>query len=651
MKLIKTHAALLAWRIILLYVVMMLCRAVFYAYNSTLIGELPYEELWSLLCGSLKFDTVSIIYANAVFILLSLLPLKVRERSWWKRMLYWYYVVVNSLLLVVLNFADAIYFHYTQKRFSADEIFFAENDNSLQLILKFAAENWFMVLVGAAFILVLAMGYCRKIRFKSLFDGLWYYVSSTMVLLVAVALCIGGVRGGFTKMTRPITVSNATLYTSNQARATMILSNPFCVLRTIGSSGKIAYEKYFTPDELAQIYSPDHYPADSGSVKELAGRNIVVFVMESFSAEHSALLRPDLYEDNEEKGYTPFLDSLMRQSYTFYNMYANGRRSIQALPAVWSSIPSFKAPFVLMPQSVATGRAMPHIFKEKGYETMFFCGSDHGSMGFGAYARAVGIDNLYSRQTYEKSRGKGDFDGYWGIWDGKFIDYMGEELSKVKQPFFSTIFTLTSHHPFVVPEGEENLPEGLTPNHKCVAYVDRSLKAFFEKYGEQEWFRNSLFVFVADHVSSEKFSEEFRTSPGDYHVVGFMYAPDSSLVGEHRQVVSQIDLMPTVLGLTGNVEPYFAFGRDIFNEHCDEPFSLNYDNNVFQAITSEYVVCFDEKQIVGVYAHGDLEKKHNLVSEVDLSAIEQKIKAMIQSYYSRIEAKDYMVHESPVSLE
>ena len=67
MKLIKTHAALLVWRIILLYVVMMLCRAVFYAYNSTLIGELPYEELWSLLCGSLKFDTVSIIYANAIF--------------------------------------------------------------------------------------------------------------------------------------------------------------------------------------------------------------------------------------------------------------------------------------------------------------------------------------------------------------------------------------------------------------------------------------------------------------------------------------------------------------------------------------------------------------------------------------------------------
>ena len=184
-----------------------------------------------------------------------------------------------------------------------------------------------------------------------------------------------------------------------------------------------------------------------------------------------------------------------------------------------------------------------------------------------------------------------------------------------------------------------------------MAYVDRSLRAFFEKYGEQEWFRNSLFVFVADHVSSEKFSEEFRTSPGDYHVVGFMYAPDSSLVGEHRQVVSQIDLMPTVLGLMGNEEPYFAFGRDIFAEHSDEPFSLNYDNNVFQAITSEYVVHFDEKQIVGVYRHSDLAKKQNLATEVDLSALEQKIKAMIQSYYSRIEAKDYVVHDEPASEE
>ncbi len=644
MKFFKTHVALLVWRIILLYVVLMLCRLLFYAYNSTLMGEIPFSEWWSLVCGSFKFDTVSILYTNAIFILLSLIPLHVRERSWWRRMKFWYYVVANSLLIVVTNLADAIYFHYTQKRFTADEIFFADNDNSAMLVLKFAMENWFVVLIGVAFIIMLVAGYWRKTREWSMFEGVWYYVGSTVVLLLAVGLSIGGIRGGFTKMTRPITMSNATLYTADNMRATMILSNPFCILRTIGSSGKISYEKYFSPEELEAIYTPVHRPAITETPTELEGRNVVVFVMESFSAEHSALLRPDLYEDKEQKGYTPFMDSLMRQSYTFYNMYANGRRSIQALPAVWASIPSYKNPFVLMPQAMAETRALPAILKDKGYRTMFFCGSDHGSMGFGAFARTTGIEHLYSRQDYEKVHGSGDFDGYWGIWDEKFIGYMGEELQKSSEPFFATIFTLTSHHPFVVPEEYEGkLPEGLTPNHKCVSYVDQAIGKFFSRYENEEWFRNTIFVFVADHVSSEQFSDEFRSSPGSYQVVGFIHAPESSLVGEHHQVVSQVDIMPTLLGLLGEDEPYFAFGRDIFGEHENEPISVSYDNNMFQAITAGHLVLFDEKSVVAVYSKDDVRHEHNLLGQVDVSSIEQRMKAMIQSYYSHIEAKNYIV--------
>ena len=99
MKIFHTNTLLTAWRILLLYVVLMLCRVVFYLYNSELIGALPREEWWSLLCGSLTFDTVSILYANAVFILLAMLPLHLREKSWWQAMMYWYYVVVNALLV------------------------------------------------------------------------------------------------------------------------------------------------------------------------------------------------------------------------------------------------------------------------------------------------------------------------------------------------------------------------------------------------------------------------------------------------------------------------------------------------------------------------------------------------------------------------
>ncbi len=646
MKILKTHTALLVWRIVLLYVVLMALRVVFYLYNSAFIGPLPSDEMGSMLHGAWQFDTVSLLYANAILILLSLIPLHIRERGWWQSIMYWYYIIANGVLVVGLNVADAIYFRYTQKRLSADEIFFADNDNSLQLIFKFAGENWYLVLAGIALIALMMLCYGRCIKPQPLFTGWRYYATSAVMLLVAVGLAIGGIRGGFTKMTRPITLSNATLYTADNARATMLLSNPFCILRTIGSSGKIHYDKYFDEETLRSLYTPEHFPAENTSATELTGRNVVIFILESFSAEHSALLRPDLYADKEQKGYTPFLDSLMRQSYTFYNMYSNGKRSIQALPAVWSSIPSFKSPFVLMPQAMAETRALPRILGEKGYETMFFCGSDNGSMGFGAYARSVGIENLYSREDYEKAHGKEDFDGYWGIWDEEFLNYMGEVLSEQKQPFFSTMFTLSSHHPFVIPEKYEGkFSEGLTANHRCVQYVDDAFRKFFARHENDEWFRNTVFVFVADHVSSEKFSEEFRRSPADYQIFGFMYAPDSALFGEHRQVVSQIDIMPTLLGLMGNAEPYFAFGRDVFGEFGQTPMSVNYDNNLFQAITQDYLIQFDEKSITGIYAVDDIAHEHNLVGEVDITQIEQQLKAQIQSYYSRIEQKNYLVEK------
>ena len=647
MKILKTHTALLLWRISLLYVVLALCRLLFYVYNSSIVGPIAGSDVGSLVRGSLLFDNVSILYANAIFVVLSLVPLHLREKRWWQAIMYWYYVVVNSLLLVALNIADAIYFRYAHKRFTADDFFFAENDNSLQLALKFALENWPMVLAGVALIALIVVGYGRKREPRSIFSGVWYYLASVVVLALAAGLSIGGIRGGFTKMTRPINLTNATLYTPDNMQATMILSNPFCVLRTMGSSGKLHYERYFDSLELAKIYSPEHHPAYPVNKTELTGRNVVVFVMESFSAEHSALLSPQLYETEQQKGYTPFLDSLMRQSYTFFNMYSNGKRSIQALPAVWSSIPSFKSSFISMPQAMAPMRAMPKLFAEQGYRTMFFCGSNHGSMGFGAYARQVGVEELFSREDYEARHGGDDFDGYWGIWDEEFMQYMGEVLSESSQPFFSTIFTLTSHHPFVVPERYAGkFPEGKTAVHKCVGYVDEAFRQFFARYQNEEWFRNTVFVFVADHVSSEKFSEEFRHSPADYRIFGFMYAPESALFGEHRAVTSQIDIMPTLLGLMGYDKPYFAFGRDVFGEYRGVPMAVNYDNNLFQAITADYLITFDEKAVVGVYAKDDIEHKHNLVGEVPTEEVERNLKAFIQSYYTRVEAKDYLADDT-----
>lgn len=643
-RLLNSHIALLAWRLALLYAVLAICRAAFWLYNYAAIGALSGAELPALAAGALKFDTVSVLYANAVLIVFSLVPLHLRERRWWQQILYLYYVVVNALLVVAVNLADAIYFRYTQKRFTAEEIFFADNDNSLQLVGKFIGENIPLLLAGIGLIALLALAGGRKARPEPLCrQPLCYYGGGALLLGVAALLAVAGMRGGVTRMTRPVTLSNATLYAADNARANLILSNPFCILRTVGSGGKINYERYFAPEELESIYTPIHRP-DSVGIAPLAGRNIVIFVMESMSAEHSAYLYPELYAEQQVKGYTPFLDSLMQAGYCFSRMYANGTRSIQALPAVLGSIPSFKTPFVLMPQALAPTHQLPAILRDKGYATAFFCGSAAGSMGFGAYARSAGIERLYSREEYEAKHGDGDFDGYWGIWDEPFLQYAGEELGALPEPFFAALFTLSSHHPFVVPDAYRDvLPEGLTRNHKCVAYTDNAFRRFFARYRDEAWFRRTVFVFVADHVSSEKFADATRVFPGDHHIIGLLYAPDGALRGRSDDAVSQIDLMPTLLRLTGNREPYFAFGRDLFGEQGPEGgFALSYDSG-FEAVGGDRLLFFDERRTTGVYGSDDVRREHDLSGDPGAAALERQVKAFLQQYYTHLEQKNFTV--------
>lgn len=630
-RLLHTPLALLVWRIVLLYAVLMGCRVAFYLYNAAQLGPLTWAEAGSLLAGALKFDTASIVYADGVFILLSLLPLRLRERRWYRAMLFGYYVAVNALLVAATNLADTVYFRYTQKRFTADEVFFADNDNSVQLVGKFMAENWYLVLLWIVLTVLLAWGYRRRTREESLFSRGWaYYVGNTAVFAVAVGLSIAGMRGGMTRMTRPITLSNATLYTADSGKANLILSNPFCILRTIGSAGSVKYKKYFTPEELPQRFTPVHQPADSAAV-DLTGRNVVIFIMESMSAEHSAYLCPKIYADREVKGFTPFLDSLMQNGLVFKQMYANGTRSIQAMPSVLGSIPSFRTPFVLMPQSLGESRQLPAMLADKGYATAFFCGSERGSMGFGAYARSAGVERLVSREDYEARHGTEDFDGYWGIWDEPFLQFTGEELAATPEPFFAALFTLSSHHPFVVPEQyAATLPDGYTRIHKGVAYDDQAFRRFFHRFGNEEWFRRTIFVFVADHVSSEKFAEKTRSYPGNMHIIGFIYTPDGALRGEVREVTQQLDIMPTVLGLTGNTEPYFAFGRDVLNEPQRPRWSVSYDGK-FRALTGEGAVVLDDS--------GAQVQECPATPAAD--SLMQSFRALIQQYYSHIERKSY----------
>ena len=119
------------------------------------------------------------------------------------------------------------------------------------------AENWYLVLLWVALTALLAWGYRRRVREESIFSRGWaYYIGNTVIFAAAAGLSVAGMRGGMTRMTRPITLSNAMLYTADSGKANLILSNPFCILRTIGNAGSVKYRKYFTPEELPQRFTP-----------------------------------------------------------------------------------------------------------------------------------------------------------------------------------------------------------------------------------------------------------------------------------------------------------------------------------------------------------------------------------------------------------
>ena len=643
-RFLKNDATTLLLRLALLYILWFLCRIVFYLQNAGLVGPLEWNEIPGLLRGAGMFDTASILYVNALFILLSLLPFRFRETRLYQRILCWLYTVTNALALIV-NSADGIYFHYARKRFTSDELsYLHNNDNTGTVVLKGLAENWYIVLWCALLIAAMVWVYRRIKAMPTRIENRWAYFGINLaVLAVAIGLVMGGIRGGFSRQTRPITLSNATLYTASNLKANLILSNPFCLIRTLGNKA-IVYEKFFDQATLDSLYAPYHHP--DGGAPSLGKRNIVLFVLESFSGEHSALLNPDLYPDG--KGFTPFLDSLMREGYYFTNAFANGHKSIEALPSILSSIPSYETPFVLLPQAVAPMDALPKILHDEGYGTSFFNGSARGSMGFGAYASQAGIQHYYSREDYEQAQGTGDFDGYWGIWDEPFLQYMARQLNTMPQPFFASVFTLTSHHPFVVPEQYRNtLPAGKTKVHKGVAYTDLAIRRFMETASQESWYDHTIFVFVADHVSSETFAPKTLTPTGNSHIICLLYTSDGAIKGSDARVTQQIDLMPTLLGLTGYAKPYFAFGRDVLRENDRAAMAVNMTGENYQAITDSLVLFFDGHKTVSAYARTDTLQRHDIASERTsyLEQVERDLKARLQQYYQHVEKSDYLVKE------
>ena len=384
------------------------------------------------------------------------------------------------------------------------------------------------------------------------------------------------------------------------------------------------------------MYTPIHTPNDSAAVVK---KNVVVLIVESFGREYIGALNKDL-EGGKYKGYTPYVDALIGKSTTFQYSFCNGRKSIDGMPSVLSSIPMFVEPFILTPSSMNDYTGLAGILGQEGYETAFFHGAQNGSMGFQAFAQKTGFKHYFGRTEYEAAKGTDDFDGTWAIWDEPFLQYYAEEMGKMKQPFMTAVFTASSHHPFVIPEQyKQQFPEGKLEIQKCIRYTDMAIGKFFETASKQPWFENTIFVLTSDHTNMSD-HDYYQTDLGGFCSPIIIYEPSHSEGQVIDKIAQHIDILPTVLGMLGYQKPYFGFGIDLLNTPSEDTWAVNYLSGIYQYVRNGYVLQFDGQKTKGIYSLSDSLMQQNLIHQPSVvshqSQMERELKAIIQQYMERM---------------
>jgi phosphoglycerol transferase MdoB-like AlkP superfamily enzyme len=581
--------------------------------------------------GGLMFDISAVVYINMLFILLHIIPLEIRYSSIYQSILKYLFFITNGFALA-MNGMDFVYYRFVDKRATAD-VFqtFAQDDNNSKLFFRFLIDYWPAALF-IFFLWFLMIYLYSKVRSEKPVNvnKAAYYSVNILMIPVVFALVIGAARGGYKHSTRPITISNAARYVENPRDVAIVLNTPFSIFRTFGKKPLAKYN-FFNEEKLNELYNPVHLPL---KIQPFKNENVVIIILESFAREYIGSLNHGL-EGGKYEGYTPFIDSLISVSLTFDVSIANGKKSIDAMPSVLASVPSLETPYTISHYANNQINGIAELLKRKGYYSAYFHGAPNGSMGFDSFTKMAGFDDYIGLNQYPD---KGDFDGIWGVWDEPFFKFFGEKLNNFHQPFLASIFSVSSHHPFKVPEKYAGrFKKGPAPILEVIGYSDFALRELFNEISTSPWFKNTLFVITADHTN-ESVHKEFQNNFGSYCVPIIFFKPGSDLKGYKQRIAQQIDILPTVLNYLNYDEPYVAFGNDLLDDSY-ESFAFNTNGSTYNIYMKDHILEMIDNKVVGLYNYkNDIFLGINLINkepEIE-KMMEEKLKAIIQTYNSRL---------------
>ncbi len=599
-----------------------ICRFLFYIINKNSFQDLPPSELLAIFVYGLRFDAFSICTTNSLYILLAILPFKFQQKKSYSKFIFFLFILINSLA-ILLNFIDFSYFPYTKKRttYEVTHLIFGGQTEFIKLIPHFLIQSWYLIIIYTFIIYFVIKTYNQFEKTKQIILIPIRSISiltSSLIFLLASSLTILGIRGGLQKV--PIMLIDAALYTS-QKNIPIVINTSFSLIKS-SELTQIEPLSFFKENEL-KTYCTQIIPADTGNFKNL---NVCIIILESFSKEFT--------KAGNHKSYTPFLDSLISKSTYCSNSFANGKTSLNGLTSIVSSMPTFMSdPYINSSYANNKLESLPLLLKEKGYHTSFFHGATNGSMNFNAFAKSAGYDIYFGRTEYNNDT---DYDGQWGIFDEPFLLNMASEISKYKEPFLTTVFTLSSHNPYKIPNKHKGkFPKGNIENLEALGYADYSLRQFFNEAKKRDWYKNTLFVLSADHtaISNDAF---YNNSVGQYAIPILFYRPNQQPI-VLTKTVQQTDIMPTILDILNYDKPYYAFGKSILSPKSIPV--VYYNAPYYHLINDSMIYIFNEYKVIEAYKYRNdsmLSKPLQGLYLKEETIVTNYIKALTQSYNNDI---------------
>lgn len=525
-------------------------------------------DVWWAMWQGARFDMRLLVLAWAPFLLVLMLPfwklnsLRMRKYSAWSSLLI-------LLILSALAIANIAYFGEV-KRHLGSEILNIGTD--FGFIVQTALGARWAYTVGGVLLLAGMVLLCKKylINHANVVSGSLKKRAtfSILQLLLLVLMARGMVLSG-----KPLNTVDAFHQEGNQAQANLALNGVWITLNDIRKRQNHQPLHYLnaSDDEKFSQQNPQafHYQ----SAQKPSGKNVVFILLESWSYRYIDGLAGGKYR------VTPYTDELIQKSQVWTQFYAAGQRSILGIQAALTSVPT-------LPEREPLGFGLERSNMSKiaelaaanGYRTLMAQTSKRRSFHMDGIANSLGFQEYYGQEDIPLIRDYPQGMPIFG-WDYDTLQFVGQQINKQpEKPFFAFVFTGTTHEPFAN-AGAEFTPyphdeKGENGFLNTLAYSDWALREFMNHAEKQNWYKNTIFVFTADHTLNKNTQDiDIKEK---FHIPLIVFDPNNPVPQRHDRLASQYDLLPTFADILGINQSVATFGNSLFAPDKHLPIVLHH---------------------------------------------------------------------------